>query len=202
MRTAQSAHLRAPRLGVLAAAWTVGVALSACGGGAGRGSVMPTSIDVSEPLTVLDASDPLELWLGRGSGMNGLDTVYVGPHAEVELYRHHRADDGAWWERAHMQLTPSDMVELRASITSHHLLALDHAYQNGTADGTQWIIAIVQGERGHVSLFGNVFPDGVESFAYDVDQLLAQRGLAAVQWTRVPHDEEGTHDDALWDAAR
>lgn len=177
-------------------------AMLGCGGGS-RGGVMPTSIDTTRALTAIDSREPFDVWLGRGSGRDGLETVYIGPRGESVLYRRHADPYGLMrWERASVQLTPSDIIELRTSIANHHLLALERVYQNGTADGTQWVLAIVQGDAARVTLFDNVFPEEAEGFAYDLDQILARRRLESLVWTPIADDEAGRHDDALWDATR
>jgi hypothetical protein len=153
----------------------------------------------------LDTNRPWNIDLGRGSGMDGLDTVKLSQDGQVILHRPRRVRQ--WngyaqvWDTAELTLPPDSVGRIADAVAAERLLDLDRAYHAAVYDGTQWVLWVRQDGREKVVYLNNHFPDPVVRFAAAVDAELVAAG-DRVRWRPVPFWEHGSHDDELWASNR
>lgn len=171
-------------------AWmTVCLAVAGCGGGS---SAMTTaSPDNSEAFLVF----------GRGSGMDGLETVSVSPDGQVTVVRITPGSNISW-QRAEFRLSQDEHAALSQLVTTHHLADLGPRYAADVMDGTQWILMLREagGDDAHVVYCDNAFPPEVERFATELDVLLRLHERPRLTWNELTSDQAREHAAPLWDA--
>ena len=143
------------------------------------------------------SSQPFRISLGRGTGMHGLETIEIDENLNAELYR--QTDNG--WETCVVELTIEEWGAVSDSIAEHDLYALDRAYHAKVADGTQWILWVRQNGNAKTVYCNNYFPDPLRSFARDIDSLF-DIDDDLLEWTAVPFNLAGDHDETIWDAIK
>lgn len=145
---------------------------------------------------------PWRIEFGRGSGMQGLETVKVASDGAVVVHRLARQADLArpLWETTSLALPPDAVAEVLGSVEKNGVLGLRRRYAAGVHDGTQWVFWFRQGGTEKASYFDNEFPAAVRRFAADLDRVLAENGLGGATWRPVPDTEAREHERELWDS--
>ncbi len=143
-----------------------------------------------------DSSRPFKMGFGRGSELEGFDTVSIADDGSAILCRRRRS--GEYWERAELRLTPAQMRGIGESIVRHELSKLKKEYHGGAVDGTQWRLWFRQNGYKKASYFDNEFPPGVVAFSEELDRLLVVAGAEEVSWQNIGRDR--THDREFWSA--
>lgn len=166
----------------------------------------PLTVEVVPDTRPAFTFDPAQAWqidLGRGSGMDGLETVEMANDGKVTLHRAKavRQGDGYahTWEKATPSLSPDAVKRIADAVVAERLPELGRAYHAGVFDGTQWVLWVRQGGREKVVYCDNHFPESVVRFAATVDAELVAIG-AAVRWQQVPFWDERRHERELWDS--
>ena len=132
---------------------------------------------------------------GRGSGWFGLETIEVDLNLNAKIYR--QTESG--WKTCSISLTNDEWRKITDSIERHQLYKLDREYHADVADGTQWILWIVQNGRSKLVYCNNFFPDNLRTFAHDIDSVFNIHD-DLLGWETVPANLERKHDDLLWDS--
>lgn len=154
------------------------------------------------PTFTVDPNQAFRLEFGRGSGLDGLETIKVSQNGGVILHRTKQPEDGKW-ETATLQLSLDALAEVLKAVESNGLLDLHRAYHDtNRKDGTQWVLWIKQGDREKSVYFNNEFPRAITRFAEQLDAALSAAGLDKVVWQPVPLSETGRHDRELWDSIK
>lgn len=154
-----------------------------------------TVADPAGPFS-FDPSQPFKLDFGRGSGMDGLETVAIEEDGQTSLYR---SRIHGKWEHAILPLSSEQVRAVAQAMTRHGLPRLQKAYLNkNIADGTQWVLWIRQGQREKATYFDNSFPSSIRAFASDLDRLLKSAGYDALIW----YPSNGRGDKPLWNSIR
>jgi hypothetical protein len=158
------------------------------------------------PTFTIDRTQPFRLEFGRGSGLDGLNTVKIDQTGRALLHRQKtefRKDVTILsWEYATLQLSPEALADVLQAVESNHLMGLHRAYHKNIADGTQWVLWLKQGEREKSVYFDNYFPPAITAFAKQFDAILTRAGSDKVTWQPVPERESGQHERELWDSIK
>jgi hypothetical protein len=146
------------------------------------------------------------LEFGRGSALDGLETIRIDPAGRVALHRmksERRADAVVQsWETATLQLSPEVRAGVLKAVEANDLMGLGKAYHADVRDGTQWVLCIRQGDREKAVFFDNSFPRQITAFAEQLDDFLARAGSDTVAWKPVPESEARLHERELWDSLK
>lgn len=158
------------------------------------------------PAFTIDHTQPFWLEFGRGSGLDGLNTVKIDQTGKVVLHRM-KSDRQPnvtvlSWEVTILQLSPEAVAEVLKAVESNGLMGLHKAYHADVHDGTQWVFWAKQGEREKSVYFNNSFPRAINAFAEQLDAILARAGLDKATWRPVPEGESRQHERELWDSIR
>ena len=144
-----------------------------------------------------DPAVPFTLDFGRGSGLQGLDTITVTNLGEVTLHRlRNRFADG-FWETSAFTLSPDETTQIGREIARLNLQDVPKAYHADISDGTQWVLWIRQGQSQKSVYFNNHFPEAIRNFAERIDQIL-KIDYRELSWNRVPKELIGKHDEEIW----
>lgn len=150
---------------------------------------------------------PQEAWhlaFGRGSGMQGLETVKLDQDGHLVLHRMNSKSRGEieylYWESATFELPPDAVAKVVEAVAANGLLRLDKAYHAGVVDGTQWVLKLQQGEREKVIYFDNHFPDAIVRFATQLDQILKESSGAKLRWQTLPSARARDYEKELWNS--
>ena len=135
--------------------------------------------------------------MGRGSGWFGLETIEVDQDLNAKIYR----ETGSGWEMCTLNLANDEWRRITASIEKYQLYKLDRAYHADVADGTQWILWIVQNGRSKSVYCNNYFPENLREFAQEFDSIFDIHD-DLLEWTIVPANLVGKHDDQIWDSVK
>lgn len=149
----------------------------------------------------LDPAQPFRLDFGRGSGLDGLETISIGEGGQV---RFHRFTNERRWERASRSLTLEELQSVGLAVRRHGVDMLARRYQPTPRvyDGTQWILWLRQGGREKATYCDNVFPEAIRDFAADLEKLLGAGHDARLRWEAVEAEEVREHEAALWHSLR
>lgn len=158
----------------------------------------------TRPPIQFDVSKPYRLEFGRGSGLEGLDTIALDENGHIILHRlkveekndviHH------YWERSNLYLSAQMTEEIAKLILDLRILDMKRAYHADVHDGTQWIFWLVQDGQEKSIYFNNHFPKAIQKFAVELDNKLKIVGIENAQWTRVPDKQTRQHEKAIWDS--
>ena len=171
-------------------------------------SEMPFSSTTLEtrPIVNLDAGKPYTLELGRGSGLDGFDTISVDHSGETVLYRQiHEKRWGTWskkWETAQLSMGKEAAQRLVKLVLDLHLLEMNRSYSAGAYDGTQWIFRLTQEGKLKSIYCDNYFPKPLRAFSRSLDTELKQAGVEKLKWRTVSDHERGLHDKDLWSSIK
>jgi hypothetical protein len=158
------------------------------------------------PVFTIDHTRPFWVEFGRGSGLDGLNTVKIDQTGKVVLHRmkSDRQPDAAVlsWEVATLQLSSEEVAEVLKAVESNGLMELHKAYHADVHDGTQWVFWAKQGEREKSVYFDNSFPRAINTFAEQLDAILVRAGLDKATWQPVPERESRRHERELWDSIK
>lgn len=150
------------------------------------------------PAVPWDAAADYRLEFGRGSGMEGLDTVAIQDGKVTLHWRIWEDEPTSYWQTVTMELSEIAIKEIGQSVEDLKLLELHNGYHAEICDGVQWVFWIEQGGQSKSIYFNNHFPESIQKFAVHLDRILDEAGLQNAQWQRVPDEEQGSHDQALW----
>jgi hypothetical protein len=151
----------------------------------------------------LDPGTPYMIEFGRGSALDGFDTIKVGQDGSVTLHRVRREMGELFVETTTLQLPPAALAAVLDAVDETGLLSLYKTYHEpGVADGEQWILWVRQGQD-HKSVYcDNHFPKRIVQFAEALDTILAEHGLDRAEWRRVADDDAWKYDRELRDSFR
>lgn len=158
------------------------------------------------PSFTIDPTQDFRLEFGRGSGLQGLDTVKIDRMGSVVLHRlkrdYENEKDIYTWQTATLHLTHEAMVDVVKAVEENGLTKLHRAYHENIHDGTQWVFWLKQGEHEKTIYFNNRFPKQITQFAKQLDGILAAAGRDRLAWQAVPEDESRKHERELWDSIK
>ena len=149
--------------------------------------------DPAGPMS-FDAVKPFKLDFGRGSGMDGLETIAIAENGKVTICRRTR---DATWESASLRLSAQQLKQIAQATTRHRLPQLAKKYLGTLHDGTQWVLWIRQGTRGKATYFDNNFPSSIRDFANELDAILEEAGIDKLRW-----EPSSKQDRELWSAMK
>jgi hypothetical protein len=145
----------------------------------------------------IDPDQAFTVMLGRGSGMDGLDTVRWESDGNVTLWRRNSKILGTL-ERAKLTAdTPRTELLLKA-VNTRGVMGMKKMYSGGVSDGTQWVLLIQQGENKKAVYLDNWFPHEAAGLAGDIDGLLEGLGLREAVWETVDKDVRNEDESRLW----
>ena len=132
-------------------------------------SVKPTRINNDQPKFAIQLDEDFCFKFGRGSGLNGLNSLSINSNGMVLAHEH----SSSGIRRTSFSITPTELTAIIASVKSNQIIALDHEYHTeGVVDGTQWIFLAEQGKKLKSIYFNNNFPVAITSFAMELDSIL------------------------------
>ena len=151
------------------------------------------------PVFELDAAKDYRIEFGRGSGLDGLDTVAVSSDGAAVL---HRLTKTRGWATATLTLSHTALERILNSLKVQRIMFMADAYHADIADGNQWVLTVTQGDRRKAIYFNNHFPKSILRFAAVIDAELREAGETALHWSLVPRARWGDHDTRLWNSIR
>jgi hypothetical protein len=161
--------------------------------------------DHSPPFS-LDSTKPFIITFGKGDGLLGMDTIEIDEHGTVILQRIQMEQrNGVWYpfkEAGTMQLLPEDTKSIIDSLHTFHILEMHKEYHADIYDGMKWALWIQQEPHEKSIYCNNHFPENILAFSDFIDELLTKRGLADVNWTRVPEHESRNHEKELRESTK
>lgn len=179
------------------------VAILAWGQGSGLSGTDPKSFPLSKtvpakaPPFKIDPAEDFHIELGRGSGMDGLETVALERNGQVVLHRLKDEIKGRW-QKAAATLDRAAMDRVLAAVESNKIMEMAAAYHNDEVqDGTQWILWIRQGESSKAIYFNNHFPEGIRNFAKAIDTEIKRAAIPEAKWEG--DAKPRGHEKALWE---
>lgn len=137
------------------------------------------------PTLNIDHTQPFWIEFGRGSGLNGLDTVKIDQTGKAILRKMKSTHQNLSWEVATLQLSRGELDEVLKAVESNKLMGLQKSYHRNLADGTQWVLWIRQGKHENSVYFNNNFPGSITAFADQLDAILTRAGLEKAMWQPV-----------------
>lgn len=171
--------------------------------GDSNGMNLPLSKSVPDmrPAMTFDVEKPYCLQFGRGSGLDGMDTIALDESGRVLLCRkkHAREGDGfnTYWETKSFQTGANEIRQIASLIQDLDIIGMDREYYADIQDGTQWVFWLIQGDQEKTVYFSNHFPEVIQDFAMALDELLEDG-----TWARIPDEQGWSHADALWNAIK
>jgi hypothetical protein len=175
--------------------WVWVLVIGLCLTAAGLWQWLDTDANTPHP----NPNTPWRVAFGRGSGWHGLNTVKVTSDGTVILHRYSPDRSDTHWKTATLNLSPTAVAEVLASVEENRLLGLQKEYRDEhISDGTQWVFLFQQGEYQKSVFFDNEFPRAIRRFAKDVDRILAANGSEQVVWQ--PAGSSRQHERELWDS--
>jgi hypothetical protein len=182
------------------------VVVLACGQGSGLSGTDPKSFPLSKtvpakaPPFKIDPAKDFHIELGRGSGMDGFETVAVERNGQVVLHRLKDEIKGRW-QKATATLDRAAIDRVLAAVESNKIMEMAAAYHNDEVqDGTQWILWIRQGESSKAIYFNNHFPEAIKSFAKALDAEIQRAAIPEVRWE--DDAKPRSHEKALWESTK
>ena len=152
-----------------------------------------------KPRWVLDEGRPWTIEFGRGSGLDGLDTVKIDNDGKVVLHRLTHTPKELICEKTALNLSSQSVSEIMDAVSRDGLLGLDKEYHvRNLSDGTQWVLWIKQGDNEKAVYFDNYFPGAITDFAGSLDAILSRNGMSRAKWAQVPYAEEHVYEHELW----
>lgn len=148
---------------------------------------------------VVDMGKDFHVELGRGSGMDGLETVAFGRDGNVTLFRERTQTQ---WQTANLKLSPDAIARIFEVVNTEGIMKMPSAYHADVSDGTQWVLWIKQEHNSKAIYFNNYFPAGVKRLAERLDQELSDARLAAADWKEVPTKKFREHEKNLWQSIK
>lgn len=147
----------------------------------------------------IDPEKDVRITLGRGSGMDGFETVALGRDGQVTLYRlKWQRIKGVYqgkWQKTATSVDRPAISRLLAAIDGNKIMEMAAQYHADVYDGTQWILLIQQGEASKAIYFNNHFPDGILKFAKALDAEIKASAIPEAKWEDDPNPRG--HDKAL-----
>ena len=147
----------------------------------------------------VDTGKGFHFELGRGSGMDGLDTVAFGRDGVVTMFRQHPQGK---WQTAALKLPPIAITRIFEVVKAQKIMKMPSAFHADVHDGTQWVLWIKQNQKFKAIYFNNYFPAGVKRLAEQLDQELAAVGLIRAEWKDVPIKKFREHEKPLWKSVK
>jgi len=144
-----------------------------------------------------DPDRSFQLAFGRGSGSDGFETIEVDNDLKAELFR----QTNVGWESCVFELTLAEWGAVSDSIVVNGIYSLDRAYYADVCDGTQWKLAITQGNKTKTVYCNNFFPQALRRFAEDVDKVFDVDD-ALLEWESVPASLVRQRNDRLFNSLR
>lgn len=151
------------------------------------------------PVFEIDATKDYLIEFGRGSGLDGLDTVAVSSDGTAAL---HRLTKTRRWATAALTLSHGALGRILKSLKSQRIMFMADAYHADIEDGNQWVLTVTQGNRRKAIYFNNHFPKSILRLAAAIDAELQEAGETALHWKLVPRAHWGDHDTRLWNSIR
>jgi hypothetical protein len=143
-----------------------------------------------------DPAQAFHLEFGRGSGMDGLDTVVADQSGRAVLHR--RNEDSRKWETAELTLAPKSIQRIAKAVVDLDLIAMNCTYHANVNDGTQWVFWLQQGGKAKSIYFDNRFLASIKKFAAILDEELDRAGKGKATWKEVPKSMAREYEKALW----
>ncbi len=149
----------------------------------------------------IDPAKDFHIELGRGGGMDGLETVALERNGQVVLHRLKDILKGRW-QKAAVTLDKAAIDRVLAAIDNNKIMEMAAAYHadDKIADGTQWILWIRQGESSKAIYFNNHFPEAIKSFAKALDAEIKRDAIPEAKWEDDAKPRE--HEKALWESIK
>lgn len=160
-----------------------------------------------ERLDAFDPMQPFRLELGRGSGLNGLNTTVIHPDGRVVMHRlgslgpEGVSSDTTYWYECQFQLPPQAIQTLAKEVARLKIPRLDKEYSANIVDGGQWIVRLEQDGKSRSIYMNNTFPRQAQDLASFVDALVVRHGGRLV-WTEVSARNGRNHEEDLWESIR
>ncbi len=146
---------------------------------------------------LIDLSEPIEIEFGRGSGLDGLNTVRILPNGDVKLFRVPMAGKTTW-QYGQFTLTLGEMSRILDSMKATRLLTLQRVYHGGVSDGTQWVLSVRQSSHVRCVYFDNHFPEAIVEFTNSLDNILSNGESRRIVWKPLSTNDACRQQDALW----
>lgn len=154
------------------------------------------------PVFTVDSSKDYHFELGRGSGLDGLETISFGRNGVVKMFRLHMYKKvGVWHTRTQTAsiLLPADAtVRIFKEVENQGVMKMAAEYHADVDDGTQWVLLIKQDSKAKAVYFNNYFPKGIKKLAERLDKELAAAGLGNATWKDIPDEQSRDHEKLLW----
>jgi len=147
----------------------------------------------------VDLGKDFHFELGRGSGLDGLDTVAFGRDGKVTLFRQHPQGS---WQTTSLELSAEALARIFDEVKSQEIMKMPAAYHANVQDGTQWVLWIRQDEKSKAIYFNNYFPAEVRRLAERLDRELAAAGIAGAPWKELSKTKVREHEKALWSSIK
>lgn len=144
-----------------------------------------------------DSSKNFYLEFGRGSSLDGLDTIEIKETGDVSLnrLRKEKKDNSflLYWEKTSLSLKSSAYKQIASQIKELEIYRLQSKINTKVKDGSQWEILLKQGEQEKYICFSNSFPISIKKFADFIDNELKNAGADKAKWVRVQNNEGKNH---------
>lgn len=133
----------------------------------------------------LDTSRPFTLWVGTGSGRDGLDIIQVAEDGTLTTFGvPSRSSRGGT-----LHLGAAELSELRAFVDAAAVPAMHRTYSAGVHDGSQQLLYVAQDGHERVVYCDNAFPTRFITLRDQLRAFVAARTLGAprtsdVEWQR------------------
>lgn len=150
-----------------------------------------------EGLVFIDPEKPFQIHLGRGSAIDGLETIAIHSDGQAIVVRDNRGNAPLIWKQAKLELPKETVSAVLTALHTRRVLGLNRAYTSSVADGMQWVFLARQGDQEKAIYFSNNFPEAITDFANDLDRILDDDRLDAKLWTPL-RDQQ--HDKELWNS--
>ena len=144
----------------------------------------------AEPFA-LDTSRPFELWLGTGSGRDGLDIVKLMPDGTVTTY----GVAGRSPRGGTLHPTSVELDALRAQVRAANVPAMAARYSAGVWDGSQQLLYITQDGHERVVYCDNAVPTRFAALRDALRAFVSAHRLSAPWTTNAQWDRANA---ALW----
>lgn len=152
---------------------------------------------------IFNPAAPYELKFGRGSGLDGYDTVVIDEAGHVQKLRPNpgRFEDGKqyYWETSDSSIPREAARQIGKLILDHQLLELEREYHADVEDGSQWTFWLIQGNAEKRISFNNHFPEAIQDFAVAFDHIFFESQFDATEWEPLSDELEREQIDELWE---
>jgi len=144
-------------------------------------------------------SMPFSMNFGKGSSLDGLETIRIAENGSATLHRHLDKNMGTW-KTANVSLTPELMSKLVQVIVADDLLSLKSVYsKRNRKDGSQWVLLIKQGEYTKRVYLDNDFPSQILRFDNALDDIATSAGVNQATWSAIEASQARKHESELWE---